>query len=45
LIAVGREVLESSSPALQTGARPSQLPAQQKSPASWWHRALGEVPL
>ena len=31
---VGREVLESSSPALQTGALPSQLPAQIKNPMS-----------
>ena len=30
--AVGWEVLEPSSPALQTGATPSQLPAQQKKP-------------
>ena len=31
-ITVGWEALESSSPALQTGALPSQLPAQQKRP-------------
>ena len=34
LCAVGREVLEPSSPGLQPGATPSQLPAQQKNPAS-----------
>ena len=33
-IAVGWEALESSSPALQTGALPSQLPAQTKNPMS-----------
>ncbi len=31
---VGREVLEPSSPGLQPGATPSQLPAQQKNPVS-----------
>ena len=32
--AVGRAVLESASPGFQPGARPSQLPVQQKSPMS-----------
>ena len=48
---VGREVLESSSPGFQPGAKPSQLPthsviqslpfmsAHEKSPVSWGHRA------
>ena len=34
LCAVGREVLEPSSPGLRPGATPSQLPAQQKNPVS-----------
>ena len=32
LSAVGREALESSSPGLQPGAKPSQLPTQRKRP-------------
>ena len=44
LIAVGREVLESSSPALQTGATPSQLPTQQKKPGVFGDTGLFKSP-
>ena len=42
--AVGWEVLEPSSPALQTGATPSQLPAQQKKPGVLVTPGFGKSP-
>jgi hypothetical protein len=46
IIPVGWEALESSSPALQTGARPSQLPAhQRKKPGVLWTPGFGKLAL